>query len=203
MKKTSLLFLLFSVCLSGCNESSNDEYKEDIFGITNIFLEVSENEYTFNKFIEGASSITYKDSDEKIINLNLSDFGINYDSLIGGDVLKITHNSKTEILFTDMLPSEGYIDGNISKIEVEYANIYEVILHKDGDHFSFEHVDSSIEYEIVLPQFRDGYCITRENDETTRKELETYENGTMMYYAYNPIFSNPLEYTCLYDYNPR
>lgn len=203
MKKFNLLFILFSVCLFGCDEASKNEYKTTIFGITNNFIENNDGEYTFNKLINGASVITYNNSNGEITTLNLSDFNINFDLLIAGDALKITHNSKEDILFANILPGQGHINGNISKIEVEYTNVYEVILKKNNSNISFEYVDSSIEYEISLPRFRTGYCVSKDNNEIIKREFETYEDGTKLYYTYNPIFSNPLEYTCLFDYNPR
>ena len=74
MKKFNLLFLLFSVCLFGCDGASKDEYKTTIFGITNNFIENNDNEYTFNKLIDGASVITYNNSDGESTTLYLSDF---------------------------------------------------------------------------------------------------------------------------------
>ena len=83
------------------------------------------------------------------------------------------------------------------------AQRVEVILQKNNSNISFKYVDSSIEYEISLPKFRTGYCVSKDNNEIIKREFETYEDGTKLYYSYNPIFSNPLEYTCLFDYNPR
>lgn len=180
-----------------------EEYKTSIFGITNTFVENLSNGYNHSKLIDN-STLYYKEfKNNEYTILKLSDFDIDINYLIGGDALKVTHNSKSEILFRDIFPSICYIDGNIRKIEVVYTKIYEVILHKNDDGIWFEYVDDLVNCEISLPRFGDDYCISNYNGQLIKRNFDMYLDGTKMYYAYNPSFANPLDYTCMYDFIPR
>ena len=57
--------------------------------------------------------------------------------------------------------------------------------------------------EVSADEYKIFGSVEKLEDDLIKREFETYEDGTKLYYTYNPIFSNPLEYTCLFDYNPR
>ena len=67
----------------------------------------------------------------------------------------------------------------------------------------FSYADGSEGPEINLPYLRAGYCLSKNNETIVKKEFKDYEDGTTLYYAYNAELNKPLDYSCLYDYNPR
>ena len=67
----------------------------------------------------------------------------------------------------------------------------------------FSYADGSEGPEIGLSNSRAGYCLSQNNKTIAKKEFKDYEDGKTLYYAYNAELNKPLDYSCLYDYNPR
>ena len=67
----------------------------------------------------------------------------------------------------------------------------------------FAYADGSEGPEIGLSDSRAGYCLSQNNETIAKKEFKDYEDGTTLYYSYNAELNKPLDYSCLYDYNPR
>ena len=209
MKK--YLLALFSVLFlfAGCGGNSADNSSGDntqpnqsTVAVTNTFL--GENDDEWHKLIGGANVITYKNTENVWVPLSVSEFttaySVDFDSLIGGDALQITHYG--EAISQDTRPATMVIEGEIMGVEIKYADIYEIIVKIDGENVTFEHADPTATVKISLPAYR-NYCITKTENGVSKQEFTAYEDGITLYYAYNPSLVVPESGAYIYDYMPR
>ena len=200
----SMLFL-FTGCGGNTTDSSsgdNTQPKQSTIAVTNTFL--GENCDEWHPLIGDANIIKYKNTENEWLSLGVTEFStaynVDFDSLIGGDALQITHYG--EALSQDTLPATIVIDGEITDVEIKYADIYEIILKIDGENVTFEHADPTATVEISLPAYR-NYCITKTENGVSKQEFTAYEDGIKLYYAYNPSLVAPESCAYIYDYMPR
>lgn len=210
MKKNILESIIISMCiiLSGCNSNASSNENTSVLAITNTVTYFTNNETgdiseNCNKYIHDSYIVQYKNDSEEWVDFDCSTFGIDFNSLIVGDALIISHYGTCMIQTT--IPSVTYISGPITKVEVKYTNIYEVVLHKNNDNdIYFEYLDSTINIEIGFNgYYQNNFCITQNNGEIALRALSEYEDGTILYYSYNPVFLDPIDYTWLFDYKPK
>lgn len=164
------------------------------------YISFDDGDASLHKYLNGSLSIEYKNKKNEYIELNVIDFNIDLDDLIAGDSLEVMHYGSC--IIQSSLPSQTYISGRIKKIEVNYANIYEVIITNEDNKISFEHVDKNAEIEIFIESYN-YFCISKLEEDICRKEINEYESGTKLYYVYNHYLNNPYSSTYMYDYFPR
>ncbi len=199
------LFILSSLLMTGCNLLSNTQTKQESYKfkyqVDYCFLDWEEDNQII-KSINSSTHFHYRDID----NNNRSDdsenfcqyFGVNFDSLIGEDILEITH-SNNEVYILTSYPSTMNFTGIIYDIDIIYSDIYELILHKNNNEISYEFLDKNFKYNNML----NNYCLTLENERIIQKNLDEYEEGTKLYLSYNKNIENNNHKGYLYDYNPR
>lgn len=207
-KRNAFVFIAGLAALIGCNSTPETPLKptEFLFTVTNNFVSYDGKEESYYKLIDECSVVEYRNEKGDFVPLKLEDFGIDFDQLIGGDALHITLKGTVDVRIQDIYPSRCYIDDQIDKIEVKYADVYSVVIHRNGDDVSFSYTDGSEGPEISMSHLyprRAGYCLSKNNETIVKKDFKDYEDGTTLYYAYNAKLNNPLYYSCLYDYNPR
>ena len=204
-KRNAFVFIAGLAALIGCNSTPETppEPTECLFAVTNVFLSFEGKEESYYKLLNDCNDVEYRNEKGDFVPLKLEDFGIDFDQLIGGDALDITLKGSGDVMILEMMPGRCYIDDQIDKIEVNYADVYSVVIHRNGDDASFSYADGSEGPEINLPYLRAGYCLSQNNETIVKKEFKDYEDGTTLYYSYNAKLNNPLYYSCLYDYNPR
>lgn len=204
-KRNALIFIAGLTALTGCNSTPETPPKptEFLLPVTNVFLSFEGKEESYYKLLNDCNDVEYRNEKGEFVPLKLEDFGIDFDRLIGGDALDITLKGSRDVMILEMMPGRCYIDDQIDKIEVNYADVYSVVIHRKGDDASFSYADGSEGPEINLPYLRTGYCLSKNNETIVKKEFKDYEDGTTLYYSYNAKLNNPLYYSFLYDYNPR
>lgn len=207
-KRNAFVFIAGLAALIGCNSTPETPLKptEFLFTVTNNFVSYDGKEESYYKLIHECDVVEYRNEKGDFVPLKLEDFGIDFDQLIGGDALDITLKGTVDVRIQDIYPSRCYIDDQIDKIEVKYADVYSVVIHRNGDDVSFSYTDGSEGPEISMFHLyprRAGYCLSKNNETIVKKDFKDYEDGTTLYYAYNAKLNNPLYYSCLYDYNPR
>lgn len=207
-KRNALIFAASLTALIGCNSTPETPPKptEFLFAVTNNFVSYDGKEESYYKLIHECDVVEYRNEKGDFVPLKLEDFGIDFDQLIGGDALDITLKGTVDVKIQEIYPSRCYIDDQIDKIEVKYADVYSVVIHRNGDDVSFSYADGSEGPEISASHLypgRAGYCLSKSGDAIVKKDFKDFEDGTTLYYSYNAKLNNPLYYSCLYDYNPR
>lgn len=150
--------------------------------------------------IDGCNAIYSSGEDGNSILLSLSDYGIDKNDLIPGDILRIEcEDSGKDASHTDILPGTIYLNAAVKKVEHIKAEIYTVRIKKTGDQISFEPSDGK---EL---KYTPNYVITKKDGKLSQKTVEEYEDGTVLYYAYSKELKENLvsKNTYFYDYNPR
>lgn len=204
-KRNAFVFIAGLAALIGCNSTPETPPKptEFLLPVTNVFLSFDGKEESYYKLLNDCNDVEYRNEKGDFVPLKLEDFGIDFDQLIGGDALDITLKGAGDVTIQAIMPGRCYINDQIDKIEVSYADVYSVVIHRNGDDVSFSYADGSEGPEIGLPYLRTGYCLSKNNETIVKKEFKDYEDGTTLYYTHNAELNKPLNYSCMYDYNPR
>lgn len=190
MNNKFLIILTSLFLLNGCNKLNTW-----VVPITYLFNEEC------HKYINDSRSISYKNLKGEYVELDVSEFDIDFDSLIAGDALSIKHYG--EGIVATSLPSYTYLYGRVVDVEVIYADIYEVILRKNDDTISFEHINEDINIEIYYNSKGRYESLSLDDDKIINKSFSEYEDGTILYYTYNEALEKYNYGSNFYDYLPR
>lgn len=198
-----LPFLLLPLC--GCAPQNEEpSWKEDVFAMTAHFMPSSEEgvKEAYHCYLANSVNVIYQDEEGKGVHFDFADWGIDQSALIPGDAVVFTNNAK-EIYFACTDPSRLDIFGQVRSVEVIPCAIYEARIAKEGDRIEVG-LKENADIPFALPKNKDGYSLSKEGKTVVKKDFASYEDGeTTLYYAYNPALKKPLDYTCLFDYDPR
>ncbi len=150
--------------------------------------------------VDGCNAIYSDGEDGSSILLNLSNYGIDRNDLIPGDILRIEcEDNGKDASHTDILPGTIYLNAAVKKVEHIKADICTVRIKITGEQISFEPSDGK---EL---KYTPNYVITKKDGKLSSKTLIEYEDGTTLYYAYSKELKENLvsKNTYFYDYNPR
>lgn len=150
--------------------------------------------------VDGCNAIYSDGEDGSSILLDLSNYGIDKNDLIPGDILRIEcEDNGKDASHTDILPGTIYLNAAVKKVEHIKADICTVRIKITGEQISFETSDGK---EL---KYTPNYVITKKDGKLSSKTLIEYEDGTTLYYAYSKELKENLvsKNTYFYDYNPR
>ena len=150
--------------------------------------------------VDGCNAIYSDGEDGSSILLDLSNYGIDKNDLIPGDILRIEcEDNGKDASHTDILPGTIYLNAAVKKVEHIKADICTVRIKITGEQISFEPLDGK---EL---KYTPNYVITKKDGKLSSKTLIEYEDGMTLYYAYSKELKENLvsKNTYFYDYNPR
>ena len=150
--------------------------------------------------VNGCNAIYSDGEDGSSILLDLSNYGINKNDLIPGDILRIEcEDNGKDASHTDILPGTIYLNAAVKKVEHIKADICAVRIKITGEQISFEPSDGK---EL---KYTPNYVITKKDGKLSSYASQEYEDGTTLYYAYSKELKENLvsKNTYFYDYNPR
>ena len=150
--------------------------------------------------VDGCNAIYSDGEDGSSILLDLSNYGIDKNDLIPGDILRIEcEDNGKDASHTDILPGTFYLNAAVKKVEHIKADICTVRIKITGEQISFEPSDGK---EL---KYTPNYVITKKDGKLSSKTLIEYEDGTTLYYVYSKELKENLvsKNTYFYDYKPR